>query len=42
MEEEVWRERVKKPIAFAGVEVLLGFETVIFREDRGEMDLRGD
>ena len=33
MEEEVGGEGVEKPVAFARVEVFLGFESIVFGED---------
>ena len=33
---------MQQAVALAGVEVFLGFETVVFREDGGQRDLRDD
>ena len=42
VEQEVRGQRVQEAVAFAGVEVFLGFETVVFGQDGGERDLRDD
>lgn len=39
MKEEVRGKRVKEAVAFASVEVFLGFEAVVFGEDRSQRDL---
>jgi len=42
VEEEVGGEGVQEAVAFAGVEVFLGFEAIVFGEDGGERDLGND
>lgn len=42
VEEEVRREGVQEAVPFPHAEVLLRLHAVVFREDRGERDLRDD
>ena len=42
VEEEVGGQGVEQPVSFPGVEVLLGFQAVVFRQDGGQWHLRYD